>query len=148
MKNSIYIYLCLCLLVSCSDKMILNRVNQCVLISELLMEENINLFIESYDHNKVIRINDLSGYFRENNCGFRKFSVKVVNNYMVDLNTGRYIDISVLSVHEKNNILKFDIFYSQRTPECEFDFLKMGEVVFENKNNKFILKTSKFNLID
>ena len=67
---------------------------------------------------------------------------------MVDLNSGRFIDLCILSVQEEKEFTKFEVFYSKRTNECQRDFLMKGYLIFENTHNGLKIKDAKLGSIN
>jgi len=122
---------------------------KCKILSEILNEHHIAQYISNHRDNSSIRITDFSDYFGEMRCGFKRYSVRVNTKLKVDLNSGRFIDIIILSFNKKdNNLIEFEIFYSKRTSECERDFLMKGKVIIEKTSKGVILQSSKFGIID
>lgn len=115
---------------------------------EFVNEKHIKNFIQSFHSNYIIRINDLSGFFSSKTCSYQLYTIKVENKINVDLNSGRFIDISVLSFKKDRNLLNFEVFYSKRSPNCDRDFLMLGNIIMEKTEKGYLLKNSKFEAID
>lgn len=133
---------------SCFPVLQVKAQDKCNVLSEILDEQHISNLIASYENNNLIRVTDLSGYFGKMKCGHNKYSVRVKDKLMLDLNSGRFIDINILSYKEEGELLEFEVFYSQRTPKCKRDILMKGKVVFKKRQSKIIFIKSKFGSID
>jgi hypothetical protein len=133
---------------SCSIKFIPPSYTKCDVLNLVLSESHLEDHIKSHENSSSLRIFDLTDYFNDNNCGYKWYSVRVADKLMVDMNTGRFIDISILSVIKKPKEQSFEIVYSKRTPECKQDFFMKGQVVLELKGKDVILKSSYFEAVN
>lgn len=142
-----YLFLVL-VLYSCSPKSILIAQDKCDVLSAIFDEKHISEYIGGFENNRLIRVIDLSDYFGKMKCGHEKYSVRVEDKLMVDLNSGRFIDLCILSVQEEKELTKFEVFYSRRTSECQRDFLMKGFLIFDNTSNGLRFKDSKLGSIN
>lgn len=122
--------------------------DKCDVISMILDEKHLSEFISGHSDNFLIRITDLSDYFGNIKCGYNQYSVRVEDNIKIDLNSGRFIDICILSVNKKDELVDFEIFYVKRTTECKRDLLLKGKLVFQESNKLLRLIDSKFETIN
>ncbi len=132
----------------CSPKLPIVAQDKCIVISEILKEDHLTDLIDSYENNSLIRIFDLTGAFGKMRCGYDRYSVRVIDKLKVDMNSGRFIDISILSVKDDANLVTFEIFYLKRTSECKRDFLMKGLLIFKKTDEHLVLIDSKFGILD
>lgn len=123
---------------------------KCDILPVIFKEESIKFFIDKCGDEKTIRIFDLSNYFNKiDYCGYEGYSVKIENKLMIDMNSLRYIDITILSHNFENEILTFELFYSERTQNCNKDYLMLGNIVCKKGGDgKFTFINSWFAPID
>lgn len=157
MKNSFFLTILLIIISSCSSKM--NNYldlekephKKCEIITVLLNVEELNNFIKEHEKNYSIRINDLSGFFKKvDRCGYDvRYFVKFNSKLSVDLNTSRFIDISILSFKKlSNEKYKFEIFYSPQTESYHQNYLKHGNIEIQHSEKGWIVTKSNFVLVD
>lgn len=120
--------------------------NKCVILHIIFEENNLNELIIHSGNIDTIRVNDLSGYFKGEDiqCDYESYKIFVQDKFMVDFNTGRYIDVFIHSFEIKDDIIDFSISYAQRTINCQSDYLVMGNILLEIKEGKYSYKSSKF----
>ncbi len=142
-----YIFIFL-ILYGCSPKSNIFIQDNCELLTSIFKEEHVAGHISDFKNNNLIRVIDLSNHFGKIKCGYERYYVRVEDKVMIDINSGRFIDIIILSMQEKRGFIEVELFYSKRTDECQRDFLMKGTLIFERSNNILKLKESKFGSID
>lgn len=139
-----YIFL-ICYILSCSGMQNKIDISECDLISKILEAPNLANHLELNESNYNIRIFDLNDVLDVKTCSYGKYSIKVYDKLIIDLNSGRFIDISVLSIIKQDSEnYSLDIVYCKRTPECKRDFVMKGTITIEVQKGNLEIIHSKF----
>lgn len=126
------------------------HVDRCHVLSTILKIDDINNFIENFDGNYSIRINDLSKFFKNiERCSFNRYSLRIIDKLSADLNTGRYIDLTILSVDKKpKDTLNVKVFFAPKVVGHYRDKLMIGEILINVANGQANILESKIGYFD
>src|SRR5690606_1684483 len=102
----------------------------CTILQIIFEENNMNESVIRSGKIDTIRVNDLSGFFinQEIQCDYKSYKIFVQHKFQADFNTARYIDVFIHSYNMENEIVDFSMSYAQRTLDCESDYLVMGNI--------------------
>lgn len=149
-----FILFLISLLLSCSSKYtgeLKTNTKQCDIIIEILEIEKIDDYIKKFTNNRSIRITDKANLLKGTTwCAYNVYSVRIENNYLPDLNTGKFIDIIVTSYkNTSQNTKEVSILFSPHTASYRPNYIISGKISIQKKdNNKWEVAESKFSIVD